>query len=116
MSQSAVLRVGEVKGPAKAWLVNLLGPSATDDAEVRISLKRPVTSMPDRKWTPELNDRRCDLIDREFAAGLPAEEEIELADLTEEMERFIDRVAPIPLDEIRHEHRRLVELASRTEA
>lgn len=64
----------------------------------------------------ELNDRRCDLIDREFAAGLSAEQEIELADLTEEMEHFIDRVAPIPLDEIRREHRRLMELASRAEA
>lgn len=60
MSQAAVLRVGEVKGPAKAWLVSLLGPTATDDAEVRISLKRPANSLPDRKWTPELNGRRCD--------------------------------------------------------
>ena len=116
MSQSAVMLVGKVQGPAKAWLVGLLGPSATDDAEVRISLKRPVNSIPDRKWTPELNDRRCDLVDLEFAAGLSAEEEIELADLTDELERFIDHAAPFPLDEIRAEHKRLVELAARSEA
>lgn len=51
MSQAAVLRVGEVKGPAKAWLASLLGPTATDDAEVRISLKRAASSIPERKWT-----------------------------------------------------------------
>ena len=70
MSRGTVLRMGEVKGPAKAWLVSLLGSAATDDAEVRISLKRPASSIPSRPWTTELNNRRCDLIGNPFEDSL----------------------------------------------
>ncbi len=116
MSPPTVLRLGEVHGPAKAWLVSILGPKATDDAEVRISLKRPAVAVLDRPWTAELNDRRCDLIDKDLAGALTADEELELESLTAEMRRYVDRVAPIPIQGVRDLHRQLLEQARHTEA
>src|SRR5262249_48670890 len=50
------------------------------------------------EWTEEKNRRRCELIDRKYDQGLSPSEEAELALLQDAMHRFIDRVAPLPLD------------------
>jgi hypothetical protein len=49
----------------------------------------PVNETTD--WTPELNHRRCDLIDKKFATGLTPAEEQELATLTAGLRRFVER-------------------------
>ena len=63
-------------------------------------------------WTPQLNHRRCDLIDKKFSAGLTPAEETELARLTVALRQFVDRVAPVPLEEVRRLHQQLLEKAA----
>jgi len=63
------------------------------------------------EWTPERNHRRCDLVDKKFATGLTPAEERELAALTAGLRRFVDQVAPIPLDDVRRLHGELLEKA-----
>ena len=60
------------------------------------------------KWTDAKNDRRGDLIDRKYAAGLSLREEVELAGLQEEMLRYRQRVAPLPLADARRLHQQLL--------
>src|SRR5687768_5802957 len=63
-------------------------------------------------WTGEKNRRRCELIDRKYDGGLDAAEEAELALLQDEMQRHVDQVAPLPLDEARRLHQELLEKAT----
>lgn len=65
----------------------------------------------DGEWTPAKNQRRAELIDREFDRSITPEELAELDALTEQMRRFIDRVAPLPLEPLRRMHQQLVEKA-----
>lgn len=59
-------------------------------------------------WTEAKNDRRCELIDRKYAGTLTLQEGIELAGLQEEMLRYRQRVAPLPLEEARRLHQELL--------
>lgn len=67
-------------------------------------------------WTPDLNHRRCDLIDKKYSAGLTPGEESELATLTAGLRAFVDRVAPLPLDDVRRLHQELLEKAAAAES
>jgi len=64
-------------------------------------LPASVVSDDDGPWTEEKNKRRCDLIDRKYAAHLGPVEAIELAQLQEQMLRHRQRVAPLPLEDAR---------------
>src|SRR5262245_51586744 len=48
-------------------------------------------------WTDEKNDRRCDLIDKEYEGTLTPAERAELAELEEELLAYRDHLAPIPI-------------------
>jgi len=63
-------------------------------------------------WTPDLNHRRCDLIDKKFAEGLTPAESTELATLTAGLRAFVDRVAPLPFEDVRRLHQQLLEKAA----
>jgi hypothetical protein len=65
----------------------------------------------DEEWTSARNERRCELIDRKYERGLTPSEEAELVALQAAMYRQVDRVAPLPLDETRKLHQRLLEKA-----
>lgn len=52
-------------------------------------------------WTPEKNTRRCELIDREIDGIITPSEAAELAELQNQMRRHVNRVAPLPLEELR---------------
>lgn len=74
---------------------------------------RATSAEPDEtEWTPQLNHRRCDLVDKQFAGGLTPAEDAELARLTAGLRRFVGRVAPVPLDEVRNLHQQLLEKAA----
>jgi hypothetical protein len=60
------------------------------------------------EWTEEQNRRRCELIDRKYDHGLSPSEQAELALLQDAMYRYIDKVAPLPLDEARELHQELL--------
>src|SRR5262245_59231074 len=59
---------------------------------------------PDVEWTEAKNQRRCDLIDREIDGTLTLDERVELEDLQRQLRRYVDLVAPLPLDQLRKLH------------
>lgn len=59
-------------------------------------------------WTETKNARRCALIDRKYAGSLTPQETIELTGLQDEMLRYRQRVAPLPLEEARRLHQELL--------
>lgn len=59
-------------------------------------------------WTDAKNSRRFALIDKEIAGTLTGAESQELADLQREVDDYLDRVAPLPLDAVRDLHGRLL--------
>jgi hypothetical protein len=61
------------------------------------------------EWTPELNQRRFDLIDREIQETLTPAERIELAGLTRIMREAIDTEANLPMEGAKILHRKLTE-------
>jgi hypothetical protein len=66
-------------------------------------------------WTEEKNRRRCELIDRKYDHGLTPAEDAELALLQDAMYRYIDKVAPLPLDEARSLHQELLQKAAQAQ-
>jgi len=82
----------EFNGQPVACIVPVAAPRGNGDAE----------------WTEAKNDRRCNLLDRKYAGALTAEEAVELHALQEEMYRYVDRVAPLPLEEARRLHQKLL--------
>lgn len=63
-------------------------------------------------WTDEKNARRCELIERKYAGGLAPSEALELLRLQEEMLRYRQRVAPLPLEDARRLHQELLKIAA----
>lgn len=63
-------------------------------------------------WTDAKNARRCELIDRKYAGTLTPQEGIELAGLQDEMLRYRQHMAPLPLEEARHLHQQLLAKAT----
>ena len=102
----------------------VLALSASADGTVLESAGRPVVyvvpppkAVPESgaqepEWTEQKNRRRCELLDRKYDHGLSLAEEAELALLQDAMYRFIDKVAPLPLDEARSLHQELLQKAA----
>jgi hypothetical protein len=93
--------VVEMNGQPVAWV---LPPSAS------------ANRLKDLTWTSEHNRRRCELIDRKYTDGLTPPEEVELAELQAAMHRFVDTIAPLPIDAARKLHQELMEKAMRNGA
>ena len=74
---------------------------------------RPVARMlpanhRDSEWTEAKNVRRAELIDRDIAGTITPNETLELELLQEELQRHVERVAPLPLDYARQLHQQLL--------
>jgi len=63
-------------------------------------------------WTDELNQRRFDLIDKEFQGTLTPGESLELAGLTRIMRDHVDTEANLPLEGARALYQKLLQLKS----
>ncbi len=72
---------------------------------------RSANTVEGEEWTDARNRRRCQLIDQKYDNGLTPSEEAELATLQTEIDRHVDRVAPLPLDEARNLHQQLLDKA-----
>jgi hypothetical protein len=102
----------------------LLALSVSPDGTVLESAGRPVAcvvappkstieaSAQQGEWTEERNQRRGELIDRKYNHGLCPAEEAELALLQDAMYRYIDKVAPLPLDPARKLHLEILQKAA----
>jgi hypothetical protein len=65
----------------------------------------------DEPWTDAKNHRRAELVDKEIDGTLTPAESAELADLQRQMIRYVDRVAPLPIEDARKLHRQLLDQA-----
>jgi hypothetical protein len=59
-------------------------------------------------WTEAKANRRCDLVDREIDGTLTSEEAVELEALQRQMRQERQRLAPVPLGELRRLHQELL--------
>ena len=67
------------------------------------------------EWTEANNQRRCELIDRKYEGSLTPAEEAELAVLQDGLQRYLDKVAPLPLDVARKLQQELLQKAARAQ-
>jgi hypothetical protein len=72
----------------------------------------PASNGTAEDWDAAKDNRRCALIDREFAGTLTADEAAELRTLQAAMLRHRRQVAPLPIDEARRMHRELLTKAA----
>jgi hypothetical protein len=72
-------------------------------------------STQEGEWTDEKNRRKGELIDRKYDHGLTLAEEAELALLQDALYRYIDRVAPLPLDGARGLQRELLQMVAQAQ-
>jgi hypothetical protein len=82
-------------------------------ARVLPKRKRPAKSAAEVNWTAAKNERRCDLIDREIDGTIAPGEWAELEELQEELRRYVNQVAPLPLEPLRKLHQALLEKAAK---
>lgn len=94
----------------------------SEHQRVRISVASATPRMPDSDepngssvpssdpgdWTEQNNGRRCQLIDRQIQGTITAEEDAELDKLQQSFRRYLDSVAPLPLDGARRLHAELL--------
>jgi hypothetical protein len=102
----------------------VLALTSSPDGVVLESAGRPVacvvppprsvngTSDQEGEWSEEKNQRRCQLIDQKYDHGLSPAEEAELALLQDALHRYIDKVAPLPLDAARALQQELLQKAA----
>jgi hypothetical protein len=64
-------------------------------------------------WTEAKATRRCELVDREIDGTLTPDEAVELEVLQQQMLQERQRLAPVPLDELRRLHPELLAKAQR---
>jgi len=105
----------------------VLSLSASAEGTVLESAGRPVACVvpppkptaaggaADGEWTEEKNRRRGALLDQKYDAGLSPVEEAELTLLQDTLHRYIDRVAPLPLEAARSLHQELLQKAARAQ-
>jgi hypothetical protein len=77
-----------------------------------LPLPRP-NGTPAGEWSNAKNHRRCDLIDKDIYGTITPEERVELEDLQTQLERFVDRVAPLPLEPVRKIYEELLDRVTR---
>jgi hypothetical protein len=64
-------------------------------------------------WTADKNQRRICLIDREIDGTLTPDERAELEDLQQQLRRYVDKVAPLPLEPLRRLRQKLLDEAAK---
>ena len=104
-----------MSSPVKRFFLSLPDDSQGSVVELNtralacVSPPPKATNGTTEEWSDAKNNRRCDLIDREFdGPSLTPAGVVELAGLQEEMLRHRQRVAPIPIEDARRLHQELL--------
>jgi hypothetical protein len=84
-----------------------------DGRPVACLIPPPTPADDTEEWSKTKNARRFYLIDKEIDGTITEEEAIELEKLQSQMGRWLDKVAPLPMEYARQLHSELVELANR---
>ncbi|MFG0265482.1 MAG: hypothetical protein ACF8AM_10075 [Rhodopirellula sp. JB055] len=83
-------------------------PSLAAKAIAKIQDQPPSTNV--TQWTPAMNARRMDLIDRQIQETITVPEQIELARLTEAMRTVIDSEKSQPMEGMKALHAKLLSI------
>ena len=65
-------------------------------------------AIADEPWSVEKNHRRFELVNKEVDGTINIEEAVELEELNIAMDRWVQHVAPLPMDDVRKLHDTLV--------
>lgn len=99
-----VIVIDDVEEPVKRFLERLEPSSEASMVEMdgrRVYLVVRSTAEGaalDEPWTDEKNRRRAKLIDKEMDGTMAAMEAVELEELTQQLRRHREKVAPLPLE------------------
>src|SRR5436190_1038718 len=83
-----------------------------DGRPIACLIPPPTPADDTEEWTSAKNARRFYLIDRQIAGSITEEEAGELATLQAQMGRWLDKVAPLPMEHVRQLHSELLDLAN----
>jgi hypothetical protein len=103
-----------IAAPVKEFLTSLAisnKPSVFEVSGRRVYIMvRPAGNgaQADEPWGVEKNRRRFELVDREIAGTITIEEAVELDELNTALDRWVQQVAPLPMDHVRKLHDELV--------
>ena len=78
-----------------------------------IAYPKAVPDSPDPEWTPADNQLRCDLIDKQIDGVITPDERVLLESLQQRLSRYVNKVAPLPLEQLRKLHQELLEKAAK---
>ena len=111
-----VLALDTIEEPVKRFLEGVVSSPNLPVVEmnghrVYFVVRPSITDRKDEPWTPAMNHRRCDLIDKEIDGTITPAETVELGDLQGQMRRYVNKVAPLPLEAARKLHAELLEKA-----
>lgn len=100
---------GELQKAAIAAMTNTLRDSGLSDEQMLVFLGEAFKNVRAKpiQWTPELNQRRIDLIDRDIAHSISFEEKVELAQLTNALRASVNTEENFPLQGARDLHAKL---------
>jgi hypothetical protein len=111
-----VIPLDEIEEPVRRFLGGLDVSPEASMVEVNgkrvYMVVRPAADPPaDEPWTDAKNHRRYELIKRDIAGTITPAEIVELDQLTQELRRYVDRVAPLPFDYAHQLHEQLLKQA-----
>ena len=78
-----------------------------------IAYPKPSPDAPDPVWTPADNELRCDLIDKRIDGVITPDECVLLESLQQRLNRYVNKVAPLPLEQLSNLHQELLEKAAK---
>jgi len=79
--------------------------TSDDYQRVRVLLESPEDES---TWTESVNDRRCELIDKDIAQTISVDERVELAVLERQADAYFDKIAPPPMAGVKELHQELL--------
>jgi len=95
-------------------------PSGTvfelDGRPVACLIPPPAPAGNTEEWSSAKNARRFYLIDKEIDGSITEQEAGELEDLTKQMRRYVNKVAPLPIEAARKLHQELLAKAANVHA
>jgi hypothetical protein len=117
-----IIESDEMEEPVRRFLGGLDVSNEASMVEVNgrrvfLIVRPPVTpGQEDEPWTDAKDQRRNDLIDLKIDSKLTPIESVELAELNEEFDRHMNRVAPLPIEYARQFLKRANEQAPQDKA
>jgi hypothetical protein len=83
-----------------------------EDGQPTYKLLRIPKATSQAEWTVADNARRCDLIEKDLDGQLTSQEQLELEWLESRLDRHVNKVAPLPLEQLRQLHKKVLEQAA----